>query len=301
MSVAHPDVAMFTLRSSGLVLLCATSACLSEPTFVTSPTGEPSNAASGSADMALVPATTLGGDTLQPTGGPKDEKEKPGKEKPGKGGPGQPPPGPSPEPAPPSEPSSEPSTATTVPSFWIDLREVSANDYEACVDAGVCSATPKAERCASAASSGSHPANCVTKAQAAAFCTWRDKRLVRNDEWTAAVSGATARPYAWGTDAPTALLLNACGAECAAGGMYSAGDGFAATAPVASFPSGRSPEGVFDLAGNVAEWVEDTGSVVRGGSFADSDPAAVAATASRAVTAETAEPTIGFRCARDSK
>lgn len=36
-----------------------------------------------------------------------------------------------------------------------------------------------------------------------------------------------------------------------------AGDGYVFTAPVGSFPRGRSPFGVEDLAGNVREWVED--------------------------------------------
>ena len=35
------------------------------------------------------------------------------------------------------------------------------------------------------------------------------------------------------------------------------GCGLRSTAPVASRPLGRTPEGVDDLTGNVAEWVED--------------------------------------------
>jgi formylglycine-generating enzyme required for sulfatase activity len=34
-------------------------------------------------------------------------------------------------------------------------------------------------------------------------------------------------------------------------------DGFAELAPVGSFPLGRTPDGIDDLAGNVEEWVED--------------------------------------------
>ncbi len=34
-------------------------------------------------------------------------------------------------------------------------------------------------------------------------------------------------------------------------------DGYAEAAPVGSYPQGVSPYGVYDLAGNVAEWVSD--------------------------------------------
>ena len=47
-----------------------------------------------------------------------------------------------------------------------------------------------------------------------------------------------------------------------AGGGYrcnldGAADGYPTTAPVGSFPQDRSPYGIFDLAGNVAEWTRD--------------------------------------------
>ena len=38
--------------------------------------------------------------------------------------------------------------------------------------------------------------------------------------------------------------------------MFETSDGFATTAPVGSFPAGRTPEGLLDMAGNVAEWTQ---------------------------------------------
>ena len=140
---------------------------------------------------------------------------------------------------------------------------------------------------------------CVTLEQARVFCTWNHKRLPTSDEYAAAVSGAVRRPYPWGADAPAATRLNACGAECAPAGLYAVADGFPRTAPTASFPDGRTPEGAYDLSGNVAEWVE-AGAVamVRGGSFEDVLASSVSASGVR--VGAVAGPSVGFRCAADS-
>jgi formylglycine-generating enzyme required for sulfatase activity len=137
--------------------------------------------------------------------------------------------------------------------------------------------------------------------QARVYCTWIGKRLVRNDEWSAAARGASARAYPWGPEPPAAARLDACGAECAssaAAAMYATSDGYVTTAPVGSFPLGRSPDGADDLAGNVAEWVDGTlVPSARGGSYADVAASSVAS-ASAGVRAA-AGPTVGFRCAAD--
>jgi formylglycine-generating enzyme required for sulfatase activity len=94
-------------------------------------------------------------------------------------------------------------------------------------------------------------------------------------------------------------------------------DGFAELAPVAWFGSGRTPEGVHDLAGNVAEWVSDWYAesyaepelrdpvgppsgvfrVVRGGSFRDGR-AWLRGAARQKELPTLGRPWIGFRCAR---
>src|SRR5690606_8663392 len=112
--------------------------------------------------------------------------------------------------------------------------------------------------------------------------------------------GAARRAHPWGDEPPSAAHLNACGAECAARGMYEASDGYAASAPRGSFPAGRTPEGVWDLAGNVAEWVDAApASLVLGGSYEDVDPLTVSSGHARPVLPTTRRPTIGFRCAKD--
>jgi formylglycine-generating enzyme len=189
-----------------------------------------------------------------------------------------------------------------VRAFWIDAREVTADSYRACVDAGRCESPEAHAACTLAEGLLTHPVNCVSLVQARAFCTWIGKRLVTHDEWTAAAAGSTGRRYPWGMEAPTADRLNACGIECASAAMYSASDGHVRTAPVGSFPLGRTPEGVEDLGGNVAEWVDAArGPVTRGGSYVDVDAALVASVYASATTTTASSPAIGFRCAMPSE
>jgi hypothetical protein len=191
----------------------------------------------------------------------------------------------------PSTPPAPSSGSVTVAAFWIDAHEVSAHDYAACVATGACTA-------ASCASDGDdHPVVCVTVDQANDYCAFAKKRLPTSAEWTAAAAGPSRRQYPWGSDTPASDRLNACGGECGGTHMYAASDGFARTAPGGSFVLGVTPDGVYDLAGNVAEWVDAPSPTVRGGSWQDGDPAAVTSTAAHAQAA--ADPTVGFRCAVD--
>jgi serine/threonine-protein kinase len=114
-----------------------------------------------------------------------------------------------------------------------------------------------------------HPINCVDWSMADMYCHAGGGRLPTEAEWEFAARGPDGRKYPWGDDEPTAKLLNACGPECAAWGkqhgvaaetsppMYRVDDGFATTAPVGSFPAGKSRYGVEDVVGNVWEWVGD--------------------------------------------
>jgi formylglycine-generating enzyme required for sulfatase activity len=111
-----------------------------------------------------------------------------------------------------------------------------------------------------------HPINCVSWEMADLYCQAQGKRLPTEAEWEYAARGPDGRTYPWGDDEPTAKHLNACGSECAAWGqdnrltltpLYAADDGYPATAPVGSFPAGRSRFGLYDVTGNVWEWVAD--------------------------------------------
>jgi hypothetical protein len=203
---------------------------------------------------------------------------------------------------PPPPPAATPPGPTTqhvaVPSFWIDALEVTVEAYRRCLTSGACTAPTTGAGCTLGEGLETHPVTCVSADQARAFCTWSNKRLVRGDEFTAAAAGTAQRIYPWGAEPPAAERVNACGAECAPAGMYSAADGYIRTAPAGSFASGASPDGALDLAGNVAEWVEGgLTPVARGGSYADVDASSLAATHGQVGAAP--GPSIGFRCAAD--
>lgn len=122
-------------------------------------------------------------------------------------------------------------------------------------------ATPSNTQCNWSSSAGSreaHPINCVGWATAMAFCVWDGGRLPTEAEWEFAARGRRLagvpypRAYPWGDERPMATPRGAC--DRAQVGECSGEDG-AATRRVGSF---AATEGLYDLIGNVQEWVADS-------------------------------------------
>jgi formylglycine-generating enzyme required for sulfatase activity len=162
---------------------------------------------------------------------------------------------------------SRPPHTASVATFEIDTTEVTVEAYAACVGAGACTAAATATSCNYGRAAYDHdPINCVTWAQADAYCRWAGKSLPTEEQWEFAARGRAGRHFPWGYQVPNAPygLPDEDFSSRVGGGCTSRDQGkdgrwnHGSTCPVGNHPAGATPEGVQDLAGNVAEWTAST-------------------------------------------
>ena len=195
--------------------------------------------------------------------------------------------------------------------YWMDRYEVTNAMYEAFVKA-TGHRTPKHwDQGHYPSQKANHPVVYVDWHDADAYCRWAGERLPTEEEWEKAARGTDGRVFPWGNQfdvkkANTPQYWLTQGKE---GG----------TLPVGSFEAGKSPYGLYDMAGNVYEWTSswykpypgnkvfnmhygEVNKVLRGGSWYDclsygcglSSPAY---NRSR-FTPQVRNKGFGFRCAR---
>lgn len=130
--------------------------------------------------------------------------------------------------------------------FAIGRREVTFAEWDRCVAGGGCAYSPPDQGWGR----GDRPAINLSWSDAKDYLAWISKqtgqtyRLPSEAEWEYAARGGTVTPWWWGKEAASGR------ANCA-----DCGDKTLQTAPVGSFrPNGF---GLYDSAGNAAEWVED--------------------------------------------
>jgi formylglycine-generating enzyme required for sulfatase activity len=180
-------------------------------------------------------------------------------------------------------PNVRPTRIVSVRSFYLDHTEVTEHRYGECTRAGMC---PTREH----ALEPGLPVSSVDASAAETFCAFAGGRLPTTAEWTFAAAGAEGRRYPWG---PHGLVCR----RAAYGRVNGPCTKGARTADLAGIRGeGKTPEGVLDLAGNVAEWTrdEDGRASLRGGSFAS---AAAAELKSWAEQPPRVSVESGFRCA----
>ncbi len=142
-------------------------------------------------------------------------------------------------------------------SFEMSKYEVTNIQYRTCVVEGYCDRP----RLASADGEGRsryfsdekfnyYPVVYVSWQNAQDYCAWQGMRLPTEAEWEKAARGVDMRSWPWGDEAPTCDLLNYLRASGDCGLPEQ-------TRQVGSLVGNVSPYGLFDMAGNVKEWVND--------------------------------------------
>jgi len=196
--------------------------------------------------------------------------------------------------------------------YYIDKYEITNAYYQTCVIAGVCKLPKKTGSSQVNNYYGNpqydnYPVLYVDWNMAETYCEWRQAGLPTEAQWEKAARGTDGRLFPWGFEPKGCPVANY--QTC-----------FGNPTEVGIFPEGVSPYGLFDMAGNVSEWVWDwydpeyyiesplnnpkgpsTGDyrVMRGGSWSQYSISARVSYRYRG-NQDGSNNTIGFRCARDA-
>jgi formylglycine-generating enzyme required for sulfatase activity len=174
--------------------------------------------------------------------------------------------------------------------YWMDLTEVTVEQYARCVASGRCTAPTAHDprhRWFSRCNWGyfgreNHPINCVTWRQARDYCQFVGKRLPTEIEWEYSATGPQYRKYPWGWERPDCTRANILDLSMLAPRTplvlrvaphwiepklfrqllprfksFPVGCGWLTTDAVGNRPKGKSYFGLLDMGGNVGEWVKD--------------------------------------------
>jgi formylglycine-generating enzyme required for sulfatase activity len=134
--------------------------------------------------------------------------------------------------------------------YYIDKYEVSNDQYTEFIKATDYSAPAYWDH--HHLNQPNQPVTGVNWYDANAYCNWANKRLPTEAEWEKAARGPAGLIYPWGNE------MNITKANFARGSRkVQGGEKYPATVNVDSHPEGKSYYGVYNMAGNVFEWVQD--------------------------------------------
>ncbi|HEY3311963.1 MAG TPA: SUMF1/EgtB/PvdO family nonheme iron enzyme [Anaerolineales bacterium] len=195
-------------------------------------------------------------------------------------------------------------------SFWIYRSEVTQGMYQNCDEVNACPSPEKINNSVAKQYGNSqfknYPVTMVTWQDALAYCQWAGGRLPTEAEWEKSARGTDGRLFPWGNSTNADGLAN-----------------FSSSSPssVGSYPSGASPYGLFDMSGNVLEWVNDyfeplyyqsapaenplgpltgTRKVIRGGAFNQNEINGLRTVARASLKPTDTKISVGFRCVIDN-
>ena len=206
---------------------------------------------------------------------------------------------------------SRPAATIGLDVFYMDKYEVSNGLYEECVFEKVCN-PPSKDRSKTRLSYYGNPAYVdypviyVSWNDASTYCSWRGGRLPLESEWEKAARGEKGFTYPWGRESADCHYANFTPENACEGDTVS----------VRGFSAGASPYGVFNMSGNVYEWVQDwfraypggnpdatkdfglSYRVVRGGAYFDGANN-IRTTSRFGLNPEVRYSYVGFRCVLD--
>jgi formylglycine-generating enzyme required for sulfatase activity len=149
--------------------------------------------------------------------------------------------------SPEGDPDEKPAHKVQISAFFMDKYEVTVKQYAAFLQESG-GDRPAEWKTMNKTANQNRPVMGVDWADAARYCKWAGKRLPTEAEWEKAARGTDGRLYPWGNDPPTPLHANYGKREW---------NNHEALVPVGTLEAGKSPYGIYDMAGNVWEWVSD--------------------------------------------